>query len=279
MLAAALTEKKAQVGELRDRTQALEAQLADEKERTLLAQKGIEQGEIRIQALSALVGEQSQALKEERRLSKTARAEVALLNQQISNMKLQLDEISRALKVAEAENLSQKGKLKELGKRLNIALARRVNKLEQYQSEFFGRLREILGDNPYILIEGDRFVLQSELLFRSGSADLGVSGKRHLKEVSKVFQQLSKKIPENINWILRIDGHTDKVPIHNERFASNWELSTARAVSVVLFLADQGIPERRMTAAGFSKFHPIDPSDTPEAYRKNRRIEIKLTSQ
>jgi chemotaxis protein MotB len=278
-LAVALTGKKSEAGELRDRAKALEAQLADEKERTLLAQKKIDQGEIRIQALSALVGEQKQALKEERRLSTNARTELAFLNQQIKNMKQQLDEISRALKVAEAEKLAQKGKLKELGKRLNIALARRVNKLERYQSEFFGRLREILGDSPYIRIEGDRFVLQSELLFESGSADLGGPGRRHLIKVAEILQQLSRKFPENINWILRIDGHTDRVPIHNKRFSSNWELSTARAVSVVRFLADQGIPENRMTAAGFSKFHPIDPSNTPEAYRKNRRIEIKLTSR
>jgi chemotaxis protein MotB len=279
LLVSELTGKKMEAGVLRDRTKALEAQLADEKDRTLLAQKEIDQNEIRIQALSALVGEQKQALKEERQLSKNARAEVALLNRQIVSMKQQLDEISRALKVAEAEKSVQKTELKALGKRLNILLARQVNKLEKYQSEFFGRLREILGESPYIRIEGDRFVLQSELLFGSGSADLGETGKGHLLKVADILKQLSIKIPDDINWILRIDGHTDRIPINNNRFASNWELSTARAVSVVRFLADQGIPENRMTAAGFSKFHPIDPSDTPEAYRKNRRIEIKLTSR
>jgi chemotaxis protein MotB len=278
-LTTALAGKRSEVGVLRDRSKMLEARLADEKERTLLAQKRIEQGTIRLQALSALVGQQKQALKEERLLSTKARAEVVLLSQQIKNLKLQLDEISRALKVAEMEKLAQKADLKALGKRLNIVLARQVNKLEKYQSEFFGRLREILGDSPYLLIEGDRFVLQSEILFGSGSADLGREGKYHLLKVAEILKQLSKKIPENINWILRIDGHTDRIPIHNKQFASNWDLSTARAVSVVRFLADQGIPEDRMTAAGFSKFHPLDPSNTPEAYRKNRRIEIKLTSR
>ena len=279
LLASELRGKRMEAGVLRDRTKALEAQLADEKDRTFLAQKEIDQNEIRIQALSALVGDQKQALKDERQLSKSARAEVALLNRQIKSMKQQLDEISRALKVAELEKSVQKTELKALGKRLNILLARQVNKLEKYQSEFFGRLREILGDSPHIRIEGDRFVLQSELLFGSGSADLGEKGKRHIGKVAEILLQLSKKFPEDINWILRIDGHTDRVPIHNKQFASNWELSTARAVSVVRFLADQGIPENRMTAAGFSKFHPIDPSNTPEAYRKNRRIEIKLTSR
>lgn len=278
-LASELAEKKMESSVLRDRTKALEAQLADEKERTFLAQKEIEQKEIRIQALSALVGEQEQALKEERRLSSDARVEIALLNRQIENMKQQLDEISQALKAAEAEKFVQSAELKDLGKRLNILLARRVNKLERYQSEFFGRLREILGDSPYIRIEGDRFVLQSELLFASGSADLGESGKYQLKKVAKILLELSEKIPEDINWILRVDGHTDRIPIHNRRFASNWELSTARAVSVVRFLADQGISSDRMTAAGFSEYHPIDPSDSPEAYRRNRRIEIKLTSR
>jgi len=278
-LAAALTSRKTEVGMLRDRSKALEARLADEKERTLLAQKEIKQSEIRIQALSALVGEQEQALKEEKELSSSAKAEVALLNRQMEDLRRQLDEIGRALKVAEAEKSTQKAQLKELGKRLNIVLARQVNKLERYRSEFFGRLREIVGDSPSLRVEGDRFVLQAELLFDSGSAELGGEGKRHLAQVASTLQQLSNKLPEDINWILRIDGHTDRVPIHNERFSSNWELSTARAVSVARFLADQGIPERRMAAAGFSKFHPIDPSDTPEAYRKNRRIEIKLTSR
>ena len=278
-LSASLVEKSAQIGAFRDRTKALEARLADESERTLLAQREVEQSEVRIQALAALVGEQKAALKDERQLSADARAQIALLNRQIGSMKQQLDEIGRALKVAESEKAAQTVELTELGKRLNILLARRVNKLEKYQSEFFGRLRDILGDSPYIRIEGDRFVLQSELLFASGSAELGEQGKAHLVKVAGILRPISKKFPKDIDWILRIDGHTDRIPIRNERFASNWELSTARAVSVVRFLADQEISEKRMTAAGFSKFHPIDPSNTVEAYRKNRRIEIKLTSR
>jgi chemotaxis protein MotB len=278
-IAASLRSKETEIGVLRDRSKALDARLLDEQERTQLAQKEIEQRDIRIQALSALVGQQEQALEEERRLSADMRAEVALLSQQITNLRRQLEEISRALDVAEAEKSAQEAKIKELGKRLNIALARRVNELERYRSEFFGRLREILGDNPYVRIEGDRFVLQSELLFASGSASLGEEGRRHLAKLAAFLKELSKDIPKDIEWILRIDGHTDRVPIHNERFASNWELSTSRALSVVQFLASQGISESRMAAAGFSQFHPIDAADTPEAYRKNRRIEIKLTSR
>ena len=278
-LAGTLKEKGTEIGVLRDRSKALEAMLASERDRTLLAQREIEQREIRIQALSALTQAQDQALKEKRRLTADARAEVTLLNRQIENLRHQLEEIGRALKVAEAEKSAQKTKLEELGKRLNIVLAREVNRLERYRSEFFGRLREVIGENPYVRVEGDRFVLQAELLFDTASADLGEKGKGQLFQLAESLHVLTKKIPQDIDWILRIDGHTDRIPINNERFASNWELSTARALSVVKFLADQGIPENRMTAAGFSKFHPIDPSNTPEAFRKNRRIEIKLTSR
>ena len=278
-LAGTLESRQTEIVALRDRSKALEARLADQEERTVLAQKEIEHKDIRIQALSAVVGDQKQALEEERRLSADARAQVALLNRQITDLRVQLEEIGRALKVGTTEKAARDVELKELGRRLNIELARRVNKLEQYRSEFFGRLREILGDSPYVRIKGDRFVLQAELLFESGSAELGSEGKGHLIKMATIFQQLSNKIPKDLNWILRIDGHTDRVPIHNDQFASNWELSTARAVAVVRFLASQGVSENRMVAAGHSKFHPIDPAETGEAYRKNRRIEIKLTSR
>jgi len=278
-LSASLSDKDARIGALRDRTKALETRLADQQERTLLAQKTIAEKNIRIQALAALVGDQKEALKREKQLSASARAEMVLLNRQVAALKSRLEEISRALRLAEKENQDQKAEIKDLGKRLNIALARRVNTLEKYRSEFFGRLREVLGDNPYIRIEGDRFVFQAELLFPSGSADIGVEGRRHLSKLARVLAELSEKMPEDIRWILRIDGHTDRIPIHNAQFASNWELSTARALSVVRFLAAQGIPEQRMAAAGFSKYHPLDPADSTEAYRKNRRIEIKLTSR
>lgn len=278
-LSASLSDKDARIGALRDRAKALETRLADQQERTLLAQKTIEEKNIRIQALAALVGDQKEALKREKQLSASARAEMTLLNRQVAALKSRLEEISRALRLAENQNKDQKAEIKDLGKRLNIALARRVNTLEKYRSEFFGRLREVLGDNPFIRIEGDRFVFQAELLFASGSADIGAEGHRHLSKLARVLAELSEKMPEDIRWILRIDGHTDRIPIHNAQFASNWELSTARALSVVRFLAAQGIPEQRMAATGFSKYHPLDPADSPEAYRKNRRIEIKLTSR
>jgi chemotaxis protein MotB len=278
-LAEALTSSQQEAGALRDRSKTLQARLADEQERTLLAQQEIEQRDIRIRALSAIVGQQEKAIDEERALSADARAEIALLNEQLTNLRHQMEEIDQALKVAEAQGRQKDQKIEDLGKRLNIALARRVNELERYRSEFFGRLRTILGENPLIRTEGDRFVLQAELLFASGSADLGDAGRRHLADLAQVLRSVAGQIPDELNWILRIDGHTDRVPIRNEQFSSNWDLSTARAVSVVRFLASQGIPEDRMAATGFSKFHPVDPAATDEAFRKNRRIEIKLTSR
>lgn len=277
--ATALEREQQLTMSLRDRSKALEASLADEQEKTLLGQQNISQRDIRIEALSALVSEQQQSLDKEQRLTADARAEVALLKEQLALLHSQLEEISNALTTSEATRIEQQEKIRDLGDRLNVELARKVNELERYRSDFFGRLRKIIGDNPVIRIEGDRFLLQAELLFPSGTAELGERGRVQLKQVAALLQQLIPSIPGDLPWILRVDGHTDRVPIHSEKFASNWELSMARAVSVVRYLAEQGIPEERMVAAGFSKFHPIDLADTEEAYRKNRRIEIKLTSR
>jgi chemotaxis protein MotB len=277
-LAEALASRDREVGVLRDRSMRLAARLADQTETTLLAQEKIEEQEIRIQALSAVLASQKESIEKERQLSASARAEVALLTDQISRLREQLDLIRTALAQTEEEAEKKDAQIEDLGKQLNIALARKVHELTQYRSEFFGRLKKILGDNPAIQIRGDRFVFQAELFFASGSAELGEEGKTHLTTLAETLLMVAEKIPHDIDWILQVDGHSDKIPINNAFFASNWELSTARALSVVRFLSRQGIPENRMAAAGFSKYHPIDPADTPAAYRKNRRIEIKLTN-
>ena len=278
-LAAALSDKDQQVAVLRDRSRALSAELAEKTETTVLAQKKLEEQDIRIQALSAVLESQQEAMDKEQQLTADARAEVTLLSDQISKLRAQLQQISTALALAENQGQEKDEKLAELGKQLNIALARKVNELQKYRSEFFERLQKILGDNPAVQIQGDRFVLQAGLLFGSGSADLGEAGRGHLAALAATLLKISREIPPEIDWILRIDGHTDRIPIQSSDFASNWELSTARAVSVVKYLSREGIPETRMAAAGFSKYHPLDPAHTPEAYQKNRRIEIKLTSQ
>lgn len=278
-LAAELELNVTALGAERDRSKALEVELADQTERTLLAQRDLEQRDIRIQALSALVAERGKAIAEQRRLSADAQAEITLLNSKLDHLRHQLEEIDQALGAAEADKADQAAKIEDLGERLNVALAREVNRLKQYRSEFFGRLREALGSNPSVRIVGDRFVLPSELLFASGSADLAVPGQTELAKLAAKLRELAARIPSDIDWILRIDGHTDPVPINTRQFKSNWELSTARAVSVVHYLVDQGIPPKRLSATGFGEFHPIDPAATPEAFRRNRRIELKLTAR
>ena len=151
--------------------------------------------------------------------------------------------------------------------------------LQRYRSEFFGRLRDALSDYPDIRIEGDRFVLPSELLFESGSDKLGLAGQRQVMKLANTLREVAQIIPEDIDWVLRIDGHTDKRPISNSHFRSNWELSSARAISIVRAMINKGIPARRLAATGFAEYHPVDTADTAKAYARNRRIELKLTSR
>ena len=169
--------------------------------------------------------------------------------------------------------------IESLGKRLNAALASKVQELSRYRSEFFGRLREVLGNRPGIRIVGDRFVFQSEVLFDVASAELGPAGKEQMGALAQTLKELVVKIPEDIDWVLRVDGHTDKTPISTARFPSNWELSAARAISVVKYLIDQGLPPVRLVAAGFAANRPIDPGVDEIALRRNRRIELKLTQR
>ena len=178
---------------------------------------------------------------------------------------------------AAGDDAQKNAQIAELGRRLNEALAQKVEELSQYRSEFFGRLRQALGDRPDIRIVGDRFVLQSEVLFPSGSANLDSDGEAKLREVAQTLREVTAKIPPDIDWVLRVDGHTDKQPVRNSTYGSNWELSTARANSVVQFLIREGIPANHLAAAGFAEFRPLDPHDDEIAYRRNRRIEFKLT--
>ena len=233
----------------------------------------------RLRATEQTLAQRGAELDEERSISAAARAELALLNRQILELRRRLEEIATALAAAEAVKQEQQAEIADLGKRLNIALAREVNRLSRYQSEFFGRLREVLGESPDIRVEGDRFVFSSELLFASGTADLGEPGQAQLVRFAATLRELAARIPDDLDWVLRVDGHTDRVPIRNARYASNWELSTARAVEVVRFLIDQRIPPRRLVAAGFGEHHPLDPGKTPAALARNRRIEFKLTSR
>ncbi len=206
-----------------------------------------------------------------------SRARVALLNQQIAALREQLTRLSAALALEESKGEQQQVKIAELGQRLNVALARKVQELSRYRSEFFGRLREALGDHPDIRIVGDRFVFPSELLFPTASATLMPAGGHQLTRLAETLKTVTSKIPSDIDWILRVDGHTDRRPIQTARFPSNWELSTARALSVVNYLIARGISPVRLAATGFGEFRPLDDRISEDAYKRNRRIEIKLT--
>ncbi|HJN04833.1 MAG TPA: OmpA family protein, partial [Alphaproteobacteria bacterium] len=181
--------------------------------------------------------------------------------------------------ISEARDREQEVVISDLGARLNQALAAKVEELSRYRSEFFGRLREVLGQRRDITIVGDRFVFQSEVLFASGRAELGDDGKSDLAEIAATLLEIASTIPEDITWVLRVDGHTDAIPIATPQFPSNWELSAARAISVVQFLIERGIPAQRLAATGFGEFQPIDPGIDEIANRRNRRIELKLTER
>ncbi|MBX2833071.1 MAG: peptidoglycan -binding protein [Rhodospirillales bacterium] len=233
----------------------------------------------RIAELSALLASRAAELEDQKSLSAEAQAQVAALNQQMLALRQQLARIEAALEASERENEDQATQIVNLGNRLNAALATKVAELQRYRSEFFGRLREVLGDRQDIRVVGDRFVFQSEVLFGSGSADLGEQGQEQLAKLGQTLTTIASEIPDDIDWVMRVDGHTDKVPIRNLKFASNWELSSGRAISVVKFLIEQGVPPNRLVAAGFGEFQPLDNRDDEIAYRRNRRIEFKITER
>ncbi len=212
-------------------------------------------------------------------LTEEAQVAAELLNRQILALRQQLAQLSEALDVTEAKNKEQEVQIADLGRRLNVALATKVQELARYRSEFFGRLRQVLGERPDVQVVGDRFVFQSEILFETGSAALGSGGRVQMARLANTLNQISREIPDEIDWVLRVDGHTDRRPISTAEFPSNWELSTARAISVVRFLIDEGVPARRLAATGFGEFQPIDNGRDEVAFRRNRRIELKFTQR
>ena len=217
-------------------------------------------------------------LEGEKKLSARALAQVEVLNQQIAALRRQLAAIEQTLDAAEKKDKESQTRITELGQRLNLALAERVNELKRYRSDFFGKLREILGDRSDVRVVGDRFVLQTEVFFDTGRADLKPEGLAELDKVAIALVELEKKIPPDLAWVLRVDGHTDVRPITG-LFRSNWDLSAARAIAVVQYLIAKGVSPQHLVAAGFGEFQPIDLGRTEDSYRRNRRIEFKLTER
>jgi chemotaxis protein MotB len=304
--AAQLNDAKRQLAE----TQSLVAQMkkaAEENDRTVLADRATIQARLsdiakltdQLRALTALRDElERQAqdaaaratteadraratqaqLADEKRLGDSARAQVALLNQQLDQLRLQMAGVARALEASEAQAKDKDTQIANLGSRLNAALAQKVEELQRYRSDFFGRLREVLANRPGITVVGDRFVFQSEVLFPVGSADLTPAGADQMRALAGTLKDLAKEIPPDVNWLLRVDGHADRQPVTG-RFTSNWELSASRAITVVKLLVAEGIPANRLAATGFGEFQPLDGTDSPESFAKNRRIELRLTDR
>lgn len=270
----------------RSKSKSTEDQLA-----TLQASlSAAEADQARLQALLGVAGEKddsaqgrittlSSELDEQKKVSSEALAQVELLNQQIAALRRQIAALEDALEASEKRDRESQTRIADLGQRLNVALARRVQELSRFRSDFFGQLRKLIGDRDDIRIVGDRFVFQAEVFFESGSAEIGPDGRVQLDKLASALIQLEKQIPSDINWVLRIDGHTDNRPISTPTFASNWELSSARAISVVKYLISRGVPAKRLVAAGFGEYQPLSDGRTEEDLSRNRRIELKLTER
>jgi chemotaxis protein MotB len=218
-------------------------------------------------------------LDDQKGLTAQALAQVELLNQQILALRKQLAALENSLGDADKRDKQAQAQIADLGQRLNVALAKRVQELSQYRSTFFGELKRSLGERDDIQVVGDRFVFQSEIFFDSGSADLAPQGYAELDKLAAALKDLETRIPKDLNWVLRIDGHTDIRPISTVNFRSNWELSSSRAISVVKYLIAKGVPPNRLVAAGFGEYQPLSSGVSEADLRRNRRIELKLTEK
>jgi chemotaxis protein MotB len=241
--------------------------------------RGIAEGAGNAASAQGRASELATQLDNEKQLTARALSQVELLNQQINALRRQLGALEAALEATEKRDRDAQSRIADLGQRLNVALAQRVQELSRYRSDFFGRLREILGNRSDVRIVGDRFVFQSEVFFDAGQAVLKPEGQAEIDKIVSALRELEKKIPADIPWVMRVDGHTDIRPIASALYPSNWELSAARAIAVVQYMIASGISPQRLVAAGFGEFQPIDPEKTEEAFRRNRRIELKLTER
>ncbi len=275
-----LALEKSNVGDLESTISSLQLgldQTSEERDR-LLGLLNDRSGQID-EAGGALAALQAQ-LEGEQQISDRALAQVELLNQQISALRRQIAVLEDALEASETRDRESQTRIADLGKRLNVALAQRVQELSRYRSDFFGRLREILAQRSDIEVVGDRFVFQSEVLFSSGDDEINPQGRSQLDILASAIIELEGEIPSEINWVLRVDGHTDARPLSGTgRLRDNWDLSAARAISVVKYLIARGVQPDRLVAAGFGEYQPLEAGTSNEANAKNRRIELKLTQR
>ena len=285
-LADARTELDRTVATGRDTLQQRLADLARLREQTtaLAALRDDLQRQVADAAAHSTTAEQQRAaalaqLTEEQAYSDGARAQIALLNHQLEQLRAQMQQAAAALDLQAAQGRDKDAQIAALGQKLNVALASKVEELQRYRSEFFGRLRTVLADRPGIQVVGDRFVFQSEVLFPAGSATLSPAGEEQVRTLAATLKAIVPEIPGDIAWLLRVDGHADHDPITGGAFASNWELSSQRAITVVRLLIASGIPAGHLAATGFADFQPLEPGNSPDAYARNRRIELRLTDR
>ncbi|MFA9443393.1 MAG: peptidoglycan -binding protein [Hyphomicrobium sp.] len=274
-----LALEKGKTNSAEDELAALQATLSTLRDENTklsgLALSGDEESKAAQSRISSLAAD----LKNQADISSEALAKVDLLNQQLLSLRRQIAALNNALEASEQKDRESQTRIKNLGARLNAALARQVQELQRYRSDFFGRLRELLKNRKDIRVVGDRFVFESEVLFPSGSSDLTPEGLSAMDQLASAIVELERQIPKEINWALQVDGHTDIRPIASPTFPSNWELSTARAISVVRYLITRGVPPKRLVAAGYGEFQPIEQGNTEDILRRNRRIELKLTNR
>ena len=275
LLALERTQKSTDETKIASLTATLDSAEREQKRLKDAAAEGVAAADAGARAAAA-----TSALDEQKEISARALAQVDVLNQQIAALRKQLAAIEDALSASEAANKESQSKIADLGARLNVALAQKVQELNRYRSDFFGRLRQILGARPDVRVVGDRFVFQSSVLFDVGKADISPAGRQSLDTLAAAVIDLEREIPPDIPWILRVDGHTDKTPITGTGpYKSNWELSAARAVAVAQYLISKGVEPDRLAAAGFGEFQPIDQGTDEESRARNRRIELKLTER
>jgi chemotaxis protein MotB len=262
-----------------DEIASLQATLASLREENAKLSGFAVTGDERAKTASARISSLESDLEKQKEVSNEALAKVDLLNQQLLALRRQIAALNEALEASEQKDREAQDRIKDLGSRLNAALARQVQELQRYRSDFFGRLRELLKDRKDIRVVGDRFVFQSEVLFPSGQAQMTPEGLAAMDQLAAAIVELERQIPNEIDWALQVDGHTDVRPIASPQFPSNWELSTARAISVVRYLISRGVPAKRVVAAGHGEFAPLEKGTDEDSLRKNRRIELKLTNR
>jgi chemotaxis protein MotB len=278
-LTSLLSLEKGKGKSLEDELAAMKASLAsaESENQRLTGLAGL--GDTRIGLAEGRVSALTKELEDQKAISSDALAKVDLVNQQLLALRRQIAALNEALQAAEAKDKDAQARISDLGARLNLVLARQVQELQRYRSDFFGRLRDLLKGRKDIRVVGDRFVFQSEVLFPSGQAQMTVEGLAAIDQLAQAILEVERQIPSELDWVLQVDGHTDARPIASREFPSNWELSSARAISVVKYLISRGVSPGRLVAAGYGEFAPLEPGSSDETLRRNRRIELKLTNR